>query len=75
MNVKKIRVITLDSYLDNENHWHIEPGILAEVYGKSKKPVKDSKIILFDFKNWPDMVYTTSKQYKKFAQKYFSDIL
>ena len=66
MKVKGARVLTIESYVDKERHWHIEPEILAEVYNSPKKPAKDSRIVRFTLKDTPEMAYWSSTEFIKF---------
>ncbi len=70
MKVKSVRVLTMESYVDKEKHWHIEPEILAEVYGNAKKPVKDSQIVSFQLMKTPDMAFWKRSEFIKFIKKY-----
>ncbi|MBI1978747.1 MAG: hypothetical protein HYS62_01645 [Candidatus Aenigmarchaeota archaeon] len=70
MNVKSAKVLTIESYVDKENHWHIEPEILAKVSGNPRKPVKNSEIIIFELENTPEMAYWKSKKFKKFISNH-----
>lgn len=48
MNVDKVQVLRIDSYVDDMNHWHIEPLLLATVSGEPKLPPEASRIVLFE---------------------------
>lgn len=69
MNVKSVRVLSIDSYVDKENHWHIEPEILAEVSGEPKKPVENSKIVTFKLEDTPEMAFWKSEKFKEFLKQ------
>ncbi len=69
MAVKSVKILSVESYVDNEKHWHIEPEILAEVTGEPRKPAEDSEIVIFELNDTPEMAYWKSEDFKKFLKE------
>lgn len=68
MKVKHVEVLYWDSYLDEHDHWHIEPGCLVEVQGKSKLPKGADKIISFRLANIPKMTFWSKTDFIETVQ-------
>ena len=46
-----------DSYVDDHNHWHIEPGCFVEVLGKPVVPSGASEILRFTTDDIPKLTF------------------
>ena len=57
MAIKHARIVYWDSYVDDLNHWHIEPGCIVEVSGTPRIPQLASEIITFAMDNIPPMTF------------------
>src|SRR5438552_9303747 len=40
MDVESVQVVHIDSYVDEKNHWHIEPWVIVDVIGTPKLPTQ-----------------------------------
>lgn len=47
MTVVQSRVIHIDSYLDSQNHWHLEPWVLTDVEGEPRLPAEAESVVRF----------------------------
>lgn len=65
MRVTGVRVLDVDSYLDDMNHWHIEPLVVATVAGKPAVPAKASEVIAFSMDDLPPMTYWPRKELRR----------
>jgi ADP-ribose pyrophosphatase YjhB (NUDIX family) len=57
LNLISTRVLDIDSYLDEHNHWHIEPLVLAEATGNPIIPAQASEIVTFRLDTMPELTY------------------
>ena len=57
MLAQHVKVLYIDSYVDDKNHWHIEPGCLVEVSGTPTVPREASRITEFDVSAVPDLTF------------------
>ena len=57
MKVNKAAVAYWDSYVDDHNHWHIEPGCFVEVFGKPVAPSGASEILRFTSDDIPKLTF------------------
>ncbi len=70
MKVRSVKILTLESYKDSEDHWHIEPEVLALASGRAKRPRSDTEIVTFDLGHTPEMAFWKSGQFKRFMGEY-----
>lgn len=70
MKVESARVLTMESYVDKERHWHIEPEILAEAAGMPKKPANDSRVVSFALRDTPGMAFWKRTEFIKFMKEH-----
>lgn len=63
MRVKHVEIAYLESYVDDSNHWHIEPGCIVELSGEPKVPKLASDIISFRINDLPDMTFWTRSDF------------
>ena len=63
MKVKDVEILYWDSYVDDHNHWHIEPGCLVEVEGTPKLPENASEVVTFTIDNIPKMTFWTKSEF------------
>jgi len=47
LKVEEVRVLKIDSYLDDKNHWHIEPILLVEASGDPTPPDEAGGYVTF----------------------------
>jgi hypothetical protein len=52
--VTSISVAEIDSYLDDMNHWHIEPLLIVKVSGEPALPSQAGRMIEFSGRELPD---------------------
>ena len=57
LNVEGVTLLDIDSYVDDNEHWHLEPTVLAEVTGSPKTPSGASEIISFTADAIPELTY------------------
>jgi 8-oxo-dGTP pyrophosphatase MutT (NUDIX family) len=72
MEVSKIQLLHLDSYLDERNHWHIEPIVLAEVSGEPKLNAAAGGLQYFDGDDLPEHSVWSSRE--NFRRKVLDNI-
>ena len=75
MRVTDTRILYWDSYLDDQNHWHVEPGALVEVAGKPKVPRRASKIETFTVREIPDMTFWPRSDFLDLVREHLPDFL
>lgn len=63
MIVKDAEILYWDSYVDDKNHWHIEPACIVEVAGTPKLPDQASEIVTFDIDHAPDMTFWSKSEF------------
>lgn len=63
MKVKHVEILYWDSYVDDYDHWHIEPGCLVEVEGTPKLPENASEVVTFTIDNIPKMSFWTKSEF------------
>ncbi len=74
MRVVAVRTLMIDSYVDDMQHWHIEPILLANVEGESVVPDSASEIIEFKLDSVPDMTFWSKEDFQTTLQKHAPDI-
>ena len=75
MAVKQVEVAYWDSYLDDMNHWHIEPGCIAHVVGKPIVPTGAAEIITFDLSQIPEMTFWPRKDFLELVRDQLPHLL
>ena len=65
MRIKEVELLYWDSYVDDHNHWHIEPACLVEVTGLPKLPKAASEIVKFTLDDIPKMTYWKKNDFIK----------
>jgi ADP-ribose pyrophosphatase YjhB (NUDIX family) len=63
LRVKSAKIAYWDSYLDDLNQWHIEPGCIVRVDGKPRVPKGASEIVTFNVSNIPEMTFWPRKDF------------
>ena len=63
MKVKHAKIAYWDSYVDDLNHWHIEPGCVVELSGQPRIPEAASEIVTFTIKNIPPMTFWQREEF------------
>lgn len=61
MNVRSVKMAYMDSYVDDKQHWHIEPGCVVEVDGKPRVPRAASEIVRFTLAKIPELSFWTKE--------------
>lgn len=72
MSVKEVRIAYWDSYLDEHDHWHVEPGCIVFVSGKPKIPPQASEILSFTIDDIPDMSFWSKEDFLELAKTQLS---
>ena len=54
LSVVRVNVLKVDSYVDDMNHWHLEPVLLVDVEGEPDLPKEAEKLVEFDSLNLPE---------------------
>lgn len=75
MGVRSVEIAYWDSYVDDTNHWHIEPGCIVHVSGQPKLPEGASEIVTFDISNIPKMTFWPRKDFLSLVRKELPDFL
>src|SRR5207302_1054683 len=75
LELKEATVLSIDSYVDEQNHWHLEPLILAEVEGTPALPVKARQIVTFNITQQPGLTYWPDSSLRETLQQYAPDVL
>ena len=70
MEVKSVKIVYLDSYVDEQNHWHIEPGCIVEVDGEPRLPDGASEIVTFGIDNVPAMTFWPKQDFIDLVKDY-----
>lgn len=65
MKVVETTILSMDSYVDDHNHWHIEPNCLSEVSGEPDIHEAASKSITFPLDDMPDLTYWPEERLKR----------
>ena len=74
MKVKSVKVIEIESYVDDQNHWHIEPGCVVEVSGKARVPREASEIVSFGVDHIPDLTFWTKDELRDVIEEFCPDV-
>jgi len=75
MQVKSAKIAYWDSYLDDMNHWHIEPGCIVRVDGKPHLAKGASEIVTFDVSNIPEMTFWPRKDFLDLVRDQLPELL
>lgn len=54
MNVDRVKMLYIYSYMDSSRHWHLEPLLMVWVSGEPKLPKTASKVVIFEGERLPD---------------------
>jgi len=54
LSVIRVSVLKIDSYVDEMNHWHLEPVLLVDVEGEPKLPKEAEELVEFSSSNLPE---------------------
>ena len=74
-SVKKVRIVYWDSYVDDFNHWHIEPGAIVELKGTLKVPKQASEIVSFDLAHVPEMTFWPKSDFLELAKEHMPELI
>jgi 8-oxo-dGTP pyrophosphatase MutT (NUDIX family) len=72
IRVSSVRVLEIDSYVDDANHWHIEPLLLLEVTGEPHTPPEASHVVRFQGSELPDGAVWSEKSFKRVYAQYLA---
>jgi ADP-ribose pyrophosphatase YjhB (NUDIX family) len=72
--VDTVRVLDIDSYVDEKKHWHIEPLILVTVSGEPQIPKAAEKIVYFGKDHLPDGAMWDEKSFAEMIAKHIDPI-
>ena len=75
MRVKHVEIAYLESYVDDSDHWHIEPGCIVELSGEPKVPKLASDIISFRIDDLPDMTFWTRSDFLELIEGRLPELL
>lgn len=75
MRVTEVRMLYWDSYLDDHNHWHVEPGALVEVAGKPSLPKRASKIETFTVHDVLDLTFWPRSDFLDLVREHLPGLL
>lgn len=75
MRVKSVRLAYWDAYVDDLNHWHIEPGCIVDVSGNPTLPSGASAIVKFGISSLPDMTYWPSKEFLRLVKEHLPKLI
>jgi len=75
MRVKNVKLAYWDSYLDDTNHWHIEPGLIVELDGKPRVPKRAGEIISFDVHHLPKMTFWPKPDFVEVLKEHLPELL
>lgn len=57
MEVRSVKVNDTETYVDEANHWHIEPICVVEIDGTARPPQEASRVISFTLEDPPDLSF------------------
>ncbi|MEX0690038.1 MAG: NUDIX domain-containing protein [Candidatus Paceibacterota bacterium] len=70
--LKSSRILYLDSYVDDNNHWHLEPWVLVELSGDFNLPKEAEKVHYFkNEKDLPEDSLWSREEFKSLIIDYF----
>lgn len=75
MKATAVRVVDIDSYVDDADHWHIEPLCIVDVTGRPCVPEQAGEIISFTLKRLPRMTYWSHRDFLAVVREYLPDLL
>ena len=75
MRVTNVRLLYWDSYVDDHDHWHVEPGALVEVAGEPHLPSGASKIESFTASNLPDLTFWPESDFLEIVREHLPELL
>ena len=75
MRVTEVRMLYWDSYMDDHDHWHVEPGALVEVAGEPQLPDGASKIETFTGRNIPDLTFWSQSDFVELVREHLFELL
>lgn len=75
MGVRAVRLAYWDSYLDDYDHWHVEPGCVVEVTGRPRKPKQASEIVTFDTEHFPAMTFWSKGDFLELVAEHMPELL
>jgi ADP-ribose pyrophosphatase YjhB (NUDIX family) len=68
MTVSHHRVIHIDSYTDEQNHWHIEPWVLVDVDGVPSTPTDAAGVVRFQGDELPSDALWSAADFREVLQ-------
>lgn len=74
MSVKSAKIAYFDSYVDDLNHWHIEPCCIVQVTGTPVVPRGASEVISFDIFNIPKMTFWSTQDFLDIIQEQLPEL-
>ncbi len=74
-SVKNVKIAYWDSYVDDFNHWHIEPGAIVELKGTLKVPKQASEIVSFDLAHVPEMTFWPKSDFLELAKEHMPELI
>lgn len=72
MAVDDVRVLEIDSYLDDQNHWHIEPLLLAQVSGNAVLPSEANGVVRFQGDGVPEEAVWGAASFRRVYETYLA---
>ena len=74
MRVTDVRMLYWDSYVDDHDHWHIEPGALVEVAGEPQLPDAASKIETFTASTLPNLTFWSQAEFLEVVREHLPEL-
>lgn len=75
MRVKNVEIAYLECYVDDFDHWHIEPGCIVELAGKPRVPNLASEIVSFRVDELPDMTFWTKSDFLELIEERLPELM
>lgn len=75
MRVNSVEIAYWDSYVDDLDHWHIEPGCIVQVDGKPHVPTDASEIVAFDVSHIPKMTFWSRNDFLAVVRDHLPELL
>lgn len=72
MKVESVRVLEIDSYVDDMDHWHIEPLLSVVVSGDPHTPSGAGGVVRFTGTNLPPTAVWGEASFSRVYLKYFA---
>ena len=74
-SLKNVSIAYWDSYLDDFNHWHIEPGAIVELKGPCNVPKQASEIVSFDLAHVPEMTFWPKSDFLELVKEHMPELI